>query len=219
MSRVFASRPLYGQGVSPPSEPTAPTGDPALDDAVRADLARGDLDGAVTRIIRGLGPEVLGFMLALTHNPTVAGDAFSELSVDVWRSLPAFEWRATLRTWMYVLARRAVSRVQRGGPRAQLVPWSQVSAISRVAIDVRDASCARLELLHDRFAALRGQLDEEEQVILMLRVDRELGWRDIARVLTEDGADDDVDRVAATLRKRFERIKAKIRAASADQDT
>lgn len=197
----------------PDSRPpdSRPPEDTSLDDAVRADVAAGDLDGAVTRILRELGPEILGFMVALTRDPGVAGDAFSELSVDVWRGLAGFEGRASLRTWTYVLARRAVARIKRGGPRAPHVPLSQASIVSKVAIEVRDASLARIEQLHDEFAGVRARLDEDDQVILVLRVDRNMGWRDIARVIATGDDAADIDRVAATLRKRFERIKARIR--------
>jgi RNA polymerase sigma-70 factor, ECF subfamily len=179
---------------------------------VRATLVAGDLDGAVTVILRELGPEVLGFMLALTHEHAAAGDAFSEFSVDVWRGLRGFAWRSALRTWLYVLARRAVARVKRGGPRAPHVALSEASAISRIALEVRDASLARLEAMHDAFANVRAQLDDEEQVILVLRVDRDMGWREIAVVLApETDSDAEVERIASTLRKRFERIKVRIR--------
>lgn len=194
----------------PDSRP--PRDDAAVEKAVRAAYVAGDLDGAVTLVLRTFGPEVLGFMLALTREHAATHDAFSEFSIDVWRGLPGFAWRAALRTWLYVLARRAVARVKRGGPRAPHVPLSQTSEISRIALEIRDASLARLEAMHDAVANLRAQLDEEEQVILVLRVDRDMGWREIALVLApDDGGDADVDRIAATLRKRFERIKARIR--------
>jgi hypothetical protein len=43
-----------------------------------------------------------------------------------------------------------------------------------------------------------------------LRVDRQMSWMDIARVMEGDGADDP-SRHAATLRKRFERLKDRLR--------
>lgn len=196
---------------SRPPDSTPPRDDSELEDAVRTALAAADVDGAVTHILRGLGPELLGFMIALTRDPAAAGDAFSELSIDIWRGLPGFEWRSSLRTWCYVLARRAVSRTRRGVPHAPHIPLSQASVVSKVAASVRDASLARIEALHDAFAHVRAQLDDDDQVILVLRVDRSMGWRDIARVIAEGDSDADVDRVAATLRKRFERIKTRIR--------
>jgi RNA polymerase sigma-70 factor (ECF subfamily) len=55
---------------------------------------------------------------------------------------------------------------------------------------------------------LREQLDPEEHELLLLRLDRGLAWKDIARIL---GGDDDVDARASALRKRFERAKQRLK--------
>jgi hypothetical protein len=69
------------------------------------------------------------------------------------------------------------------------------SARSR-ASDAR--SCCRTEI--------RRQLDEDDQTLLVLRVDRDLAWRDIAIVFLGEAADADaITRKAAMLRKQFER--------------
>jgi RNA polymerase sigma-70 factor (ECF subfamily) len=60
----------------------------------------------------------------------------------------------------------------------------------------------------DELRVLREQLDPEEHEILLLRLDRGLPWRDIARIL---GGDHQLDARAAALRKRFERAKERLR--------
>jgi RNA polymerase sigma-70 factor, ECF subfamily len=60
----------------------------------------------------------------------------------------------------------------------------------------------------DELRVLREQLDPEDHEILLLRLDRELPWRDIARIL---GGDDQITVRAAALRKRFERTKERLR--------
>jgi len=189
---------------SPPVEPRTD-----LDRTVQALLAADKLEDAVGTILRAFGGELLGFLYSVTRRPQDADDAFSVLSLAVWRSLPGFEWRSSLRTWLYVLARRAVSRATRG-QRHDDVPLSQASAIEHLAAEVRATSLPHLAPVRDAFAELRGRLDPDDQVLIVLRIDRDLPWRDIALVLAEDG--DDVDRVAASLRKRFERVKVRIRA-------
>ncbi len=64
-----------------------------------------------------------------------------------------------------------------------------------------------------RAERLRAQLEPDEQMLLTLRLDRELDWREIAVVLEDEPPADDaaVTRAAAALRKRFERIKEKLR--------
>jgi RNA polymerase sigma-70 factor (ECF subfamily) len=64
----------------------------------------------------------------------------------------------------------------------------------------------------DKVAALRAQLDEEDRTILVLRIDRKLAWQDIARVLAdEELSDAEATKRSAALRKRFERIKDRLR--------
>jgi RNA polymerase sigma-70 factor, ECF subfamily len=71
--------------------------------------------------------------------------------------------------------------------------------------------------IKDKVAALREQLDEEDRTILILRVDRKLAWQDIARVLAEeDISGSEATKRSAALRKRFERIKERLRKLAAE---
>lgn len=197
----------------PPADPARPGAVASIDDQVKGLLARGELDDATTLVLERFGPELLGFLLALLRSPVDAGDAFSDASVDVWRGLAGFQWQSSLRTWLYVLTRRAAYRLARD-PRRQpgrAMPLSQVSRISRLAVDLCNTTLPRLEAQHDALAEIRAQLAPDDQVLLVLRVDRDLPWRDIAEVLAADG-EDDLDAAAARLRKRFMRVKEQIRA-------
>jgi len=65
-----------------------------------------------------------------------------------------------------------------------------------------------------RLEMLREALDEDDRTLLVLRVDRRMAWRDIARVMSDVPIEDqleDLDKLAATLRKRFERVKERLR--------
>ena len=53
--------------------------------------------------------------------------------------------------------------------------------------------------------------DPDDQTLLILRIDRALPWIDIARVMTDEPDEPDLSRHAAALRKRFERLKQRIR--------
>ena len=65
----------------------------------------------------------------------------------------------------------------------------------------------------DELRVLREQLDPEQHEILLLRLDRGLAWKDIARVL---GGPDNLDGRAAALRKRFERAKERLKKLAID---
>jgi RNA polymerase sigma-70 factor (ECF subfamily) len=71
----------------------------------------------------------------------------------------------------------------------------------------------------DKVDAIRAKLAPDDQSLLVLRVNRGLGWNDIARALAEPDevlADKELVRRAAALRKRFQRLKDELRAAVRD---
>jgi RNA polymerase sigma-70 factor (ECF subfamily) len=58
-------------------------------------------------------------------------------------------------------------------------------------------------------ARLRARLDAIEQTLLVLRVDQRLSWEEIADVLAGPGPGESL--TPAALRKRYERLKDKLR--------
>ena len=61
-------------------------------------------------------------------------------------------------------------------------------------------------------AQLREELPAEDQALLILRVDKQLDWNELAQVLSEDElAGDALRRESARLRKRFQMIKERLR--------
>jgi len=64
----------------------------------------------------------------------------------------------------------------------------------------------------DRFRALRSELEPSERALLVMRVDRDMSWDEIAHVLAAEG---DAAKPAA-LRKRFERIKQVLRESASE---
>jgi RNA polymerase sigma-70 factor (ECF subfamily) len=64
-----------------------------------------------------------------------------------------------------------------------------------------------------RVRAMREQLDPDDQMLLLLRVDKGMCFRELALVMDDERLQHDrVDAEAARLRKRFERIKTELRA-------
>ena len=180
----------------------------ASERAIRALCEAGDHAAATTAALRAYGVELLGFLRALAGDQDLAAEAFAELGEDVWKGLPKFRWESSLRSWLYALARNALAQLRRD-PRRRAernLPLSVAPEIAAVARTVT-LEIQRTEV-KDEFRVLREQLDPEEHEILLLRLDRGLAWKDIARIL---GGDDNVDARAAMLRKRFERAKERLR--------
>lgn len=178
-----------------------------VEDRVRALWDRGDLAGAATLTIEDLGPEVLGWLVVTTNDVTTAEEAFGAASEDLWRGLASFRWECSLRTWFYTLAKRGLVRHRK---RAAERPHRRLELASFDAAERARSQTARwLQTdVKDVFARLRAGLDEDERELLVLRIDRDMSWDEIAVVLDEEG---DRAKVAARLRKRFQNIKDKLR--------
>ncbi len=176
--------------------------------AIRALCEAGRYADATTAALRAYGAELLGFLRALANDHDLAAEAFAELGEDAWKGLPRFRWEASLRSWLYSLARNALAQLRRD-PRRRADRNLPLSVAPEMAAVVRTLTrdIQRTEV-KDEFRVLREQLDPEEHEILLLRLDRGLAWKDIARIL---GGTDDVDARAVALRKRFERAKERLK--------
>ena len=115
----------------------------ALEDEIRALVEAGDLGGAATRVIRGYGPEVLGFLIGLLGDADRARDALAQASEDLWAGLPGFRGRASARTWFYTIARNAAARLRRS-PAHQARRHVALSEVSEIAAAVRTTTAAYL---------------------------------------------------------------------------
>jgi RNA polymerase sigma-70 factor (ECF subfamily) len=185
----------------------------SLDREVAELRRRGDLEAAATLAIRSLGPEILGYLTALMHNANDASEVFSQFAEDLWRGLDAFRAEASLRTWSYRLARHAALRHRRD-PYRRRGERLETTKASAVAGSVLASTVIRYERRAQQLARLRSRLEEDEQTLLILRVDRGLSWSEVAEVLgSEDGDRPD----EAALRKRFERLKDKLAKAAREE--
>jgi RNA polymerase sigma-70 factor, ECF subfamily len=170
-------------------------------------LGGGDYRGAATEVIRGYGPRALGYLHRLLGNDTDAADAFSMFAEQVWRGMPNFEGRSSVKTWAFKAAWSAAMKVRDDAWR-RLREGLPSSAASHLADEVRTNTALRFETLRQELEVLRAELTAEDQTLLALRLDQELTWEEVAEVLSIEGRTVD----AATLRKRYERIKGRLAA-------
>lgn len=190
----------------------------ADEQAIRVLWDAGDLRAAASEVVRRLGPEILGLLCAMHRDRDVAGDAFSLFTERLWTSLPDFEWKCSMRTWAYMLARRASVDVHRTERRREKrnVALSDVPELARVAGHVRTATLTFLQSeVKTELTRLRDSLPEEDKLLLVLRVDRQLAWTDLAHVFLEEreaASSEAVKREAARLRKRFQLVKDRLKA-------
>lgn len=187
-----------------------------LEQAIRRRLEQHDHAGAATLAIRGYGAEIFGFLVTFHRDEAHAAEVFSIVGERLWRDLPAFRGDCSFRTWVYVLARRSSLNFRRDARRCEKRqrPLPEGSELSAIVEQVRSETASYLRSdRRARFTALREALAPEDQMLLVLRVDRGLAWNDLARVL-RDGAEPlgevDLKREAARLRKRFQLLKEQL---------
>ncbi len=189
-----------------------------LDAELRTLFEAGDLDATATLFLRHYGPHIMAFLIDRTRNPTTAADVFGQFAEDFWSGLPNFRWQASLRAWAFTLARNAAyqqahaadNRVERN---VTLPPDSQFNLEFR-----RCQSTVRQYLMtktKTRFRDLvQRHLDEEDLLLLVLRVDQALSWTELVAVLHPSEGPKSAEqeqRLSANLRKRFSRLKDRLR--------
>lgn len=185
-----------------------------IDQTVAELLRAGALDRAATSVLDEYGAELYGFLVQTLGSESDAAEVFSQTAEDLWKGLAKFGFRCSLRTWIYVLGRHAASRFRRSpwNNRNRRTGESQAQSAAVLARS-RTQPWRRTEV-KDKFSALRESLDPDDRTLLTLRVDRDLAWEDVARVMLGD--DNEPDRATLTresdrLRKRFQLLKTELR--------
>ena len=188
---------------------------------IRAASERRDTKTAVSVTLSAYGPEILGYLLAVLRDDQRAQDVYSDFAEDVVRGLGAFRFESSVRTWVYTVARHACSRHLAREKRRRTVALSAAPEALDVVAQPRTPTPPHARTtIRDGIERLRASLRPDDQTLLILRVDRDMAWLDIARVLTEPGThpdEADLRAHSAKLRKRFERLKERLRAMAAEE--
>jgi len=87
------------------------------------------------------------------------------------------------------------------------------AGIFELAERVRSSTLAHLRTdVKSEVRRLREELPEPDQMLLILRVDKDLEWDEVAAALVDDDLPaDELKREAARLRKRFQLVTEKLR--------
>ena len=174
----------------------------------------GDFGTVAKLAFERYGPEILGILAAHLRSTSDAGEVFSLFAEDLWRGLPGFQWRCSLRAWAHRIARNAAVRWATAGDRRpeRNVPIES-SSVLELAEQVRSSTLVYLRTdVKSEIRRLREELPEIDQMLLILRIDKAMEWPEIAAALAdEDLARDDLKRESARLRKRFQLAAQKLR--------
>jgi RNA polymerase sigma-70 factor (ECF subfamily) len=176
--------------------------EPSLEARIASELERGAFAEAAAEVVRGYGPQILGYLRAVLRDEATADEAFAQFSEDLWKGIARFRRESSIKTWAYTVAWNAAQRLLRD-PLRRRGEHLRTSAAIQIADEVRSLSSAcGARAATDRLARLREGLAPDEQTLLILRYDRDLTWKEIAQVLSME---------EPSVRKRFERLTAKLR--------
>ncbi len=195
--------------------------DPAAEERSRILCQRGKHAEAATLLVRSYGTEISSFLQSRLRHEADADDVFSQFLERLWKGLPGFEWRSSARTWCYTLARHAADSRHASAKRRREAPLSLSHPDWQRAIDMvrTQTRIYQRTQTKDQMRELRQQLSQDEQALIILRVDRKLDWRELAQVMLYDGEPPeraDLDKDAVRLRKRFQLAKDKLRQLAVD---
>jgi RNA polymerase sigma-70 factor, ECF subfamily len=182
----------------------------------RAHADAADMRQAVTVLLEAYGRELFGFLITRLRDYDAAREVFGDFAEDLWKGFPGFRWQCSARVWCYTLARHAASRYVQQARRfsEHNVPLSRAGPLSEIAERVRTETAIALRTeTKSRISQLREQLPVDDQTLLILRVNRELSWEEIAQIMLFDDVAEPAElKAGATrLRKRFQAAKDKLR--------
>jgi RNA polymerase sigma-70 factor (ECF subfamily) len=178
-----------------------------------------DFEKAAAIVIEEYGPEIYTFLVAHFRGDIAqADDVFSDFCEDFWRSISRFQWRCSIRSWCYRLARNASSRFRQSfhnrAKRRVTLDSSQLCEVAIANVRSRTQPYLRSDV-KDQFQQLRQKLDPDDEALLILRVDRDLSWREVVYAM-EDAEEIALDeellrRKEAAVRQRFVEVKKRLR--------
>jgi RNA polymerase sigma-70 factor, ECF subfamily len=181
------------------------------EDEIRDLVLAGRQREAASLVVASFGPELQVFLHRMLGDVALVDEAYSTTSERLWKGLPAFRWESSLRSWCYVIARREASRCRsRARVRANETTLSAAEGVpaNETSHSVSTTQRARLD-------SLRAALSDEDRDLLVLRVEQDLSWKEIASAfLDEDAALESVEREAARLRQRFRAIRVTVASAA-----
>ncbi len=162
------------------------------------------------------GAEVFSFLRAVCGSEHEAREVFREFTDEVFRALPRSHDAITPRIWAYRLAERARRRKELSQrPTATRVSPNRVPNFDQLVGAMKTSPPLRAaDERREKIKRLRVLLAPADRALLVLRVDRQVSWSDLAWVVNSEAEFSDSARLewlGKEARKEFQRVKARLR--------
>jgi RNA polymerase sigma-70 factor (ECF subfamily) len=167
-------------------------------------LERGELDQALSVLMREYGVEIYRHCRHILGNDALAADVHQSVFVQAFRDLGRFSGRSTFRTWLFAIARhRCLDAIKVEGRRHRRFLYG---LLTTDRADQRPTPRDDLERLADAKAVDRAlaTLRPEVRIAVLLRYGEEMSYDEMAQICSER---------PATLQARVARALPKLRKA------
>lgn len=185
----------------------------AAEDEIMELVDSGEFERATETVIDAYGSELYNYIRKLCGDPHLADDAFQSFSIDLWEGLESFEGRSSIETWAYTVARNAAYQLMRKQGRKKERPLYTDEQRRLAERWTRSATknWEKTEAKHWLWEIVE-EFGSEARELFVLRIGNQKSWREIAEIVEDDDLEGkELSRASARLRKRYQRLKEKLR--------
>jgi RNA polymerase sigma-70 factor, ECF subfamily len=140
---------------------------PAFEAKIQSLHQQKNFSAAFEMFLSGYGTDIWWFLLGKVRDQQEAQEVYQHTLTNIWKGFPNFEWRSTLRTWAYLIARHTLSRHQSGLPynEEELNSQHDKQASSIISMTSQIQNQRNLDMLIDAMSKLLN--DDERKVIYL----------------------------------------------------
>jgi len=147
-------------------------------------VANGDMTGALRRLMERHGTPVYRYCRDALRDATLADDVQQQVFIEVYRDLPKFNGRSTLRTWLFAIARHRVLDAAKSRHRVQahIEPEDATSVP-----DLRPSPGEQLDdqRLVEALVECLDKLPEDVRNVLLLRFQQGFTFDELSEIFGE----------------------------------
>jgi RNA polymerase sigma-70 factor, ECF subfamily len=178
----------------------------SLHDAVEARaleaLDRGDVRAVLTLLMDTYGDGIYRFCHQFSGDAQLAEDLRQVVFMQAFEALPSFSQRASLRAWLYTIARNRCLDAVKGRRRWRKRFHLDDAPAERAITPAPDPADLDQPLLHRALTDCLGRLDAELRMLVLMRYREELSYTELAQTFAAQ---------PATLQARVARTMSKLR--------
>ena len=154
------------------------------DEIVQSAIADGEYRQALEALLEGYQDAVVGFCHNMLTDAAQAEEVAQDVFIAAYKALPRFQYKASVRTWLFAIARKQCLQAIRNSGRRRRIAREKASFIAQSAHRDPPASLEEdPEGLMQLVKIGLTKLQETEKAVLTMRYDTGLSVADMAPIL------------------------------------